>query len=85
MFKILNVNTKIMIDFRVLELGYHVSQKKNVSIGNYVIKFHRRKISKGDYIYLVEVFYRNELKKKGIFTEYSNAVIFAGQIMLSLL
>ncbi|ARM75087.1 hypothetical protein [Acidianus manzaensis] len=74
-----------MIDFRILELGYYASQKKNVNIGNYVIKFHRRKIAKNDYMYLVEIFYKNELKNKGIFTEYSNAVIFAGNIMLSLL
>lgn len=80
-----NKRYEIMTDFRILELGYIVSQKKNVSIGNYTIKFHRRKIAKGDYMYMVEVYFKDELRERGIFTEYSNAVIFAGNIMHSLL
>lgn len=74
-----------MTDFRIMELGYVASQKKKMSIGNYTIKFHRRKIAKGDYMYVVEVFFKNELKKKGIFTEYSNAVMYAGNVIFSLL
>lgn len=74
-----------MEDFRILELGYIVSQKKSVNIGNYTVKFHRRKISEEEYMYVVEVYFKGELKSKGIFTEYSNAVKFAGNILYSLL
>jgi hypothetical protein len=67
-------------------LGYNLSQKKKVIIGNYMVKFHRRKVSRRyDYLYVIEIFFMDSLVKRGIFTEYSNAVDFAGEFLYSLL
>ncbi len=75
------------MDIDKMILGYNVSQKKRVEVGNYVVKFKRRKASRNkfEYIYVVELFFMGNLVKKGIFTEYSNAVSFAGEIVYSLL
>ncbi|MCI2415640.1 MAG: hypothetical protein MPF33_10450 [Candidatus Aramenus sp.] len=75
------------MDIDKMILGYNVSQKKRVEVGNYVVKFRRRKVSRKnyEYIYVVELFFMGNLVRKGIFTEYSNAVSFAGEIMYSLL
>jgi len=68
-------------------LGYNLSQKKKVTIGNYMIKFHRRKVSKRkyDYLYVIEIFFKDNLIRRGIFSEYSNAVDFAGEFLYYLL
>jgi len=60
-------------------LGYQVSQKKRVEVGMYTIKFHRRR-RKNEYFYLVELERQGEIIERGLFTEYSNAVLYAGQL-----
>ncbi len=74
-----------MIDLEIMRLGYLASQKKRIEIGNYIIKFHRRKIKNMDYMYSIEVYFRGELKHRGFFAEYQNAVMHAGKIMYALL
>ena len=60
-------------------LGYQVSQKKKINVGIYTIKFHRRK-RKNDYLYIVELERQGEIIERGIFTEYTNAVMYAGEV-----
>lgn len=69
--------------YTILLLGYEVSQKKSVELGIYTLKFHRRKARKGkkvEFLYIVELIRGEEVVEKGVFTEYSNAVLYAGQI-----
>jgi hypothetical protein len=69
--------------YTILLLGYEVSQKKTVNLGVYTLKFHRKKIRKGkevDFLYIVELIRGGEVVEKGVFTEYSNAVVYAGEI-----
>ncbi|BDB98838.1 hypothetical protein [Saccharolobus caldissimus] len=74
-----------MVDnLEILSLGYYASQKKTVRIGRYTLKFHRRK-RENEYFYLVDLYLDDNLVNRGIFTEYQNAVIFAGSIMYKLL
>lgn len=65
--------------YTIMLLGYQVSQKKRVEAGIYTIKFHRRK-KKNEYFYIVELERQGEIIERGVFTEYSNAVIYAGQL-----
>ncbi|BFH73639.1 hypothetical protein SJAV_15830 [Sulfurisphaera javensis] len=65
--------------YTIMILGYEVSQKKVINAGIYTIKFHRRK-RKNEYIYIVELQSGGKVIERGIFSEYSNAVLYAGQI-----
>lgn len=65
--------------YTIMLLGYQVSQKKRVEVGMYTIKFHRRR-RKNEYFYLVELERQGEIIERGLFTEYSNAVLYAGQL-----
>ncbi|EZQ10894.1 hypothetical protein CM19_03185 [Candidatus Acidianus copahuensis] len=67
-----------------MSLGYTVSQKKKVVIGNHVITFKRRKRGE-EYLYIVEEYFMGKLTRRGIFSEYSNAVMYAGNIIYALL
>ncbi|BBG25281.1 hypothetical protein [Sulfuracidifex tepidarius] len=74
-----------MDDLLIMRLGYYVSQVKCVNVGVYTIKFSRRKSKTfrkdGMILYSVTVLEGEKEIKKGVFTEYSNAVRFAGEIM----
>ncbi|AOL17123.1 hypothetical protein BFU36_10875 [Sulfolobus sp. A20] len=76
-----------MVDeIEIMSLGYYASQKKTLILGRYVLKFHRRKNSKKNmYFYIVNLYHDDKLVRSGIFTEYRNAVIFAGSIIYKLL
>ncbi|BAK54331.1 hypothetical protein [Sulfurisphaera tokodaii] len=65
--------------YTIMLLGYQVSQKKTVNAGVYTIKFHRRK-KNNTYMYIVELEIEGKVIERGIFSEYSNAVIYAGEI-----
>jgi len=74
-----------MDDLLIMRLGYYVSQVKHVDVGIYTIKFSRRKSKTfkkdGMIIYIVTLLEGEREIKKGVFTEYSNAVRFAGELM----
>jgi len=65
--------------YTIMILGYQVSQKKKVNVGIFTLKFHRRK-RKNDYLYIVELERQGEIMERGIFTEYANAVMYAGEV-----
>ncbi|MUN29197.1 hypothetical protein [Sulfuracidifex metallicus] len=71
--------------FMIMRLGFYVSQVKRVEVGIYTITFSRRKSRNfqkdGKIFYVVTLLREGKEEKKGVFTEYSNAVIFAGELM----
>lgn len=65
--------------YTIMLLGYEASQRKVVNLGVYTLKFYRRKVN-GDYLYMVTLSKGDEIIERGIFGDYKNAVIYAGQI-----
>mgnify|MGYP001772937969 CR=1 FL=1 len=64
-------------------LGHQVSQRKSVNLGVYTLKFHRRKGKRPDeYLYIVTLIKDGKVVESGIFGDYKNAVIYAGQIFI---
>lgn len=65
--------------YSIMLLGYEVSQRKLVRAGIYTLRFHRRK-KNNEYLYIVEFEREGKVVERGIFSEYSNAVLYAGYI-----
>lgn len=65
--------------YTIMILGYQLSQKRKVKVGIYTLKFHRRKRGK-EIIYIVELELAGNVIERGIFYDYSNAVLYAGEL-----
>lgn len=69
-------------EIRAMELGYYASQKRRVEYGPYSITFKRRKT--GSPAYMVTLEYKGERSRIGIFEEFRDAVIFAGNLLIEI-